>query len=85
VPARYLRFVAVHDTYQGVQAPDGQRCSDLLMHAVHNDILARHPSTEAVLVRVHPQHAGSITLLERNAYVPVTADAGAHPLHVRAL
>lgn len=43
---------------------------------VHDDILARHPTTKAVLVRVHPQHARSLALLGRTAYVPVAGDPG---------
>jgi GNAT superfamily N-acetyltransferase len=79
VAARYLRFIALADAYQG----KGQ--GDRLLDETHTMIHTTHPDCEAVLVRVHSEHAGSIALIERNGYVRVPDDSGADPLFIRAL
>ena len=79
VMARYLRFIALADARQ--RRGEGSR----LLHATHDAICAEYRGTEAVLVRVHPQHATSISLIDQNAYVRVPQDSGADPLFIRAL
>lgn len=85
IPARYLRFIALDDAYQGRLDRDGRRFSDRLLGQVEADIRTAAPDTSAVLVRIAARNLRSRAFFDRHGYVRVPEPSAADPLFVATL
>lgn len=83
--ARYVRFIALDNAYQGEADQAGGRFSDRLLEYVYDDIRVVAPGTEAIVVRVAPGNDRSLSFIDRHGFVLVTEKNVKAPLFVAAL
>jgi len=85
VSARYIRFIALDDAYQGGVDGAGRRFSDRLLEYVCDDIRAVAPDASAVVMRIASGNDRTLAFVDRHSYVRVPEENPGDPLFVAPL